>query len=70
MLQVEVEDLKALPDFLTIQQFAQLHGVTSRTIERWLSERRIDSLKVCGSIRIPKVEYVRLMSTGYRTRSL
>ena len=67
---LQLEDLKVLDDFLTVEKFAEINGVTSRTIERWMRERRIDSIKMGGSIRIPKVEYIRLMSTGYRTRSL
>ena len=65
-----VEDLKTLPDFLTVEKFAELNEVTPRTVERWMQERRIDSLKVGGSIKIPKVECIRLLATGYRTRSL
>ena len=67
---LQVEDLKALPDFLIVEKFAELCEVTPRTIERWLQERKIDSVKLGGSIKIPKLEYLRLVATGYRTRSL
>jgi excisionase family DNA binding protein len=66
---LQVEDLKALGEFLTVEKFAALFDKTPRTIERWMQERRIDSIKMGGSILIPKVEYIRLMSSGYRTRS-
>jgi excisionase family DNA binding protein len=68
MMQPDV--LKAAGDLLTVDQFAALCDVSPRTIERWLQERRIDSIKLGGAIRIPKVEVIRMMSTGYRTRAL
>ena len=67
---LQVEDLKALDDFMSVEKFAALCEKTPRTIERWMQERKIDSIKVAGSVRIPKVEYLRLLSSGYRTRSL
>jgi excisionase family DNA binding protein len=61
-------DLKGLPDFISVEKFAELIEVSSRTVERWLLARKIDSIKVGGATRIPKVEVIRLMSAGYRTR--
>jgi excisionase family DNA binding protein len=67
---LQLEDLKALPDFLSIEKFAELNGVTSRTVERWLQARRLDSVKMAGQVRIPKLEVIRMMSAGYRSRAL
>jgi excisionase family DNA binding protein len=67
---LQVADPKALDDFLPVEKFAELCEVTPRTIERWLQERKIDSVKLGGAIKIPKLEYLRLVATGYRTRSL
>jgi excisionase family DNA binding protein len=68
MLQSEV--IKAAGDLLSVDAFAELCEVAPRTVERWMVERRIDSVKIGGSIRIPKMELVRLLATGYRTRAL
>ena len=63
-------DLTALDDFISVEQFAELCEVSSRTVERWLLARKIDSVKLGGAIKIPKLEVLRLLSTGYRTRAL
>jgi excisionase family DNA binding protein len=65
-----VEDLKPLPDFISVEKFAELAEVSSRTVERWMCERKIDTLKLGGSIRIPKLELIRLLASGYRTRQM
>ena len=67
---LQLGDLKVLDDFLTVEQFAELCEKTPRTIERWMQERKIDSVKLGGAIKIPKLEVLRLMSVGYRTRAL
>jgi excisionase family DNA binding protein len=68
MMQPEV--LKASTDLLSIDEFATRCNVSARTVERWLQERRIDSIKLGGATRIPRSEVIRLVGTGYRTRSL
>jgi hypothetical protein len=67
---LQLEDLKALPDFLTVEKFAEICEVSPRTVERWMLCRRIDSLKVAGAVRVPKLEVLRMLAVGYRTRQL
>jgi excisionase family DNA binding protein len=65
-----VDDLKTLPDFLSIEQFAEILEVSPRTIERRIAAGKLDYLKEGSWTRIPKVECLRLLGLGYRSRSL
>jgi len=67
---LRLEDWKAAGDLLTIEKFASFCDTSQRTVERWLQERRIDSIKLGGALLIPKTEVIRLLSNGYRTRSM
>ena len=52
---------------LSVPQFAELLGVTSSCVRRWILERRISVVKVGRLVRIPMAEFERIVAEGTRT---
>ena len=53
-------------NFYTAQELAELFRLQERTIRGWISERKVDVVKVGSSVRIPAREVVRLIREGLR----
>ena len=63
-----VLETEGLPrqSFYTAQELAKLFRLQERTIRGWISERKIDVIKVGTSVRIPAREVLRLIREGLR----
>lgn len=44
---------------LSAQEFANLFGVTKRTVFRWIEKGKIKAVKIGGTVRIPEEELQR-----------
>jgi len=51
---------------LSVQQFADVLGVTPACIRRWILERKITTVKLGRLIRVPASEVERLVNSGLR----
>lgn len=49
---------------LSVQETADLFGVTKRTVFRWIKDGRIKAIKIGRTVRIKKSEIVRVMNEG------
>jgi excisionase family DNA binding protein len=54
------------PELLTIQDFASILQVTTACVRRWITERKITTVKLGRLVRIPADEIERLVSKGMR----
>ncbi|MDA2924121.1 helix-turn-helix domain-containing protein [Acidobacteria bacterium AH-259-L09] len=50
--------------YLTPQQFAKRLSISRWTVYAWLSEGRIESVKIGRLVRIPETELQRIISEG------
>lgn len=53
-------------ELLTVQDFASALQVTKACVRRWISERKITTVKIGRLVRIPTEEIDRLVSKGKR----
>jgi excisionase family DNA binding protein len=53
-------------ELLTIQDFASSLQVTTACVRRWITERKIATIKLGRLVRIPATEIDRLVATGLR----
>jgi excisionase family DNA binding protein len=53
-------------ELLTIQDFAGALHVTSACVRRWITERKITTVKLGRLVRIPAAEIDRLVQEGMR----
>lgn len=53
-------------ELLTIQDFAGALRVTTACVRRWITERKISSVKIGRLVRIPADEIDKLVSKGTR----
>jgi excisionase family DNA binding protein len=51
---------------LTVPEFAETLKVTRSCIRRWISERRITTVKIGRCVRIPEAETTRIIESGLR----
>ena len=51
---------------LNIPQFAELLGVSSACVRRWVLERKVTVIKVGRLVRIPSAEFDRIVANGTR----
>lgn len=42
------------PEFLKVKEAAAILGVSSRTIRRWIRERKLHAVRINDLVRIPK----------------
>lgn len=54
------------PELLTIQDFASALQVTTACVRRWITERKITTVKLGRLVRIPANEIERLVAKGTR----
>lgn len=54
-------------DLLPVKDFARLVGVKTETARRWVTLRKVESVKL-GGCRIPRREIDRLIREGWRPR--
>ena len=55
-----------IPELLKPRRFGRIFGLTERTIREWIATRKIEVIKVEGSVRIPATEVERLIREGRR----
>jgi excisionase family DNA binding protein len=53
-------------ELLTIQDFASVLQVTTACVRRWISERKITTVKIGRLVRIPTEEIEKLVRKGTR----
>jgi excisionase family DNA binding protein len=53
-------------ELMSVKEFAEVLGVTTSCIRRWVSERRIASIKIGRLVKVPISEAERLISLGLR----
>jgi excisionase family DNA binding protein len=53
-------------ELLTIQDFANILQVTTACVRRWISERKITTVKIGRLVRIPAEEIEKLVRKGTR----
>lgn len=44
---------------LSVKEFAELFGVSKRTVFRWIEKGEVNAVKICGTVRIPEDEVKR-----------
>lgn len=44
---------------LSVKEFAELFGVSKRTVFRWIEKGEVNAVKICGTVRIPEDEVQR-----------
>jgi excisionase family DNA binding protein len=54
-------------NFLSVQQFAEVLGITVSCVRRWLLIRKISHIKLGRLVRIPEAEVERLVNEGLRS---
>ena len=52
-------------DFLSVQQFAEVLGVTVACVRRWILLRKISHTKIGRLVRVPGSEAERLTQEGF-----
>ena len=46
-------------EMLSVKEFAELFGVSKRTVFRWIEKGEVNAVKICGTVRIPEDEVQR-----------
>lgn len=49
-----------MKEYYTIKEFAEIFGVTERTVRQWIKEEKVNFIKIVGSWRISKEEVEKL----------
>ncbi len=61
------DEINKMDRLLNVSQFAELLGVSSACVRRWVLERKVTVVKVGRLVRIPSAEFDRIVSNGTRT---
>jgi excisionase family DNA binding protein len=54
------------PELLTVENFSTVLNVTKACVRRWISERKITTVRLGRLVRIPATEIERLVMNGTR----
>ena len=56
-------------DTLSVAEFAERNGVSERTVNRWIAQREIKSIKIGGSRRIVMAAFFRKLGETVHNQS-